>query len=119
MKKQTKSQPKMTIAQFVLGRIKAEGLEKGGSKETLAPIVAEVKRKFSGTKFNLAHAHWYLSRYRRQKREGLGVDKLHQLKPGKKAAKVAKKGSTAKAKPKGKAKSSKAALVTNKTVVTA
>ena len=96
MKKQNKAEAKMTISQFVMGAIKAKQLHKDGSKAALMPLVGEVKRKFAGTKFNLAHAQWYVSRYRRQLKDGLATDKLHQLKPSKAAKKPAKKAAAKK-----------------------
>ena len=103
MKKQNKAEAKkMTISQFTFGAIKAKSLHKDGSKEALMPLVNEVRKKFSGTKFSLAHAQWYVSRYRRQLKDGLAVDKLHQLKPSKPAKKVAKKATAKKSAKKSK-----------------
>ena len=80
---------KMSISQLVFALIVSRRLDKRDGDErgkTALAVVTEIRKKFPGTKFNLAHYAWYLSRFRKQKKDGLKVDRLHEkgVKPPKK-----------------------------------
>lgn len=84
MKKQLKTKEKrVTIAAYVFGAIKSKRLAEKATKDC-AFLVADVKKHYPGTKFSLAHLAWYLSRYRKQDGQGLGMERLHKLLPIKK-----------------------------------
>lgn len=110
MKKGNESKSKGTISQLVLGIIKAKQLHKAGRspKADGVAVIAQVKRDFPGSKFSQAHYAWYLSRFRKQSKEGLGVDKLHFGKTERKPKATTKKA-PAKVKKAAKAPKAKAA----------
>ena len=85
MKQHKKSrQSKGSIAQLVLGLIKSKGLADAEGKDAAKVLQPAVKKAFPGSKFQLSHVYWYLSRYRRQVKMHKPVDRLVETtKPGK------------------------------------
>ena len=72
---------KASISQVVFGLIASKKLDKKEGDErgkTALGVIAAIKRQFPGTKFNLGHYAWYLSRFRKQKKDGLKTDRLHE-----------------------------------------
>lgn len=63
--------------------------EKSG-KESLVKAIEMVLKVNPESKYSLDHHNWYLSKFRKQKKEGLTLDKLHTSKVPK-APKVLKK----------------------------
>lgn len=84
MKQRKQSKQKGKISELVMGIIKARGLDAHKGKDGVLSVVSEVKKRFPSSKFGPGHFYWYRSRYRRQKKAGVGVDSLHIIKKGKK-----------------------------------